>query len=94
MEQRRPYTFDRVMRILFTLCIIAAVVFALDALSGVLLPFLVACLIAYMLEPIVKWNKRWMHLKRRFLPVTFTLLEVLTVFGIFCWIFFPYLANE
>ncbi len=94
MEQRRPYTFDRVIRILFTLCIIAAVVFALDALSGVLLPFLVACLIAYMLEPIVKWNKRWMHLKRRFLPVTFTLLEVLTVFGIFCWIFFPYLANE
>ena len=51
---RRPYTFDRVVRILFSVVSLIAVLYLLDVLKGVLLPFLVACLIAYMLEPLVQ----------------------------------------
>ena len=95
MEYRRqPYTFDRVVRILFTVLSILAVLFLLNMLKEVLLPFIVACLIAYMLEPVVKWNIRWTHLKTRFLPVLLTLLEATMVVAVFCLIFIPYLVSE
>lgn len=94
MEERRPYTFDRVVRILFSVCGILIVIYLLDMLAGVLLPFLVACLIAYMLEPIVQWNKKLLHIKSRFIPVIFTLIEAFAAVGLFCWIFIPYVVNE
>lgn len=94
MPNRQPYTFDRVVRIVFSICIVLTVIWMLDVLRGVLLPFLVACLIAYMLEPIVRWNQRWTHSKRRFIPVVLTLVEALCLVGIFCWIFIPYLVSE
>lgn len=94
MEQRQPYTFDRVVRILFSVCGILVVIYLLDVLKGVLLPFLVACLICYILEPVVKWNMRWMHLRSRFLPVMATLLEAAAVLMLFCWFFIPYIVKE
>lgn len=92
--QRQPYTFDRVVRILFSVCTLLAVIYLLTLLKGVLLPFLVACLIAYMLEPIVKWNQRWMHTSNRFIPVMATLMESGIALGVFCAIFVPYLISE
>lgn len=91
---RKPYTFDRVVRILFTVCTLIAVVFLLDSLKGVLLPFLVACLIAYMLEPVVRWNMRWTGVKTRFVPVALTLFETCGVLAVACIIFIPYLLSE
>lgn len=92
--KRQPYTFDRVVRISFSVIGIVAALYILDALKGVLLPFFVACLISYMLEPIVKWNMRLLRLKARFLPVVLTLLEACLVVGIFSILFFPYLITE
>ncbi|MBD5358472.1 MAG: AI-2E family transporter [Bacteroides sp.] len=92
--QRQPYTFDRVVRILFTVLSVLAVLYLLNLLKDVLLPFIVACLMAYMLEPVVKWNMRWTHTKRRLLPVLLTMLEAAVVIGILCVIFVPYLVSE
>ena len=92
--ERRPYTFDRVIRIVFSICGLLVALYLLNLLKGVLLPFLVACLICYMLEPIVKWNMRWTHLKRRFVPVVLTLLEACVVVSAFCMAFFPYIISE
>ena len=92
--ERRPYTFDRVVRILFSVCALLATLYLLSILKGVLLPFLVASLIAYMLEPVVKWNQKWMRTSNRFLPVMATLLETCVIGGGFCAIFFPYLISE
>lgn len=58
------------------------------------MPFMVAMILAYMMEPIVLWNKKWLRCRRRFVPVMFTLLEVLTVMGTFGAIFVPYLISE
>ena len=91
---RQPYTFDRVVRISFSVIGIIAALYILDALKGVLLPFFVACLISYMLEPIVKWNMKLLHLKSRFFPVVLTLLEACLVICIFSMLFFPYLVTE
>lgn len=92
--ERRPYTFDRVARIVFTVCGLIAVIYLLDVLKGVLLPFLVSCLIAYMLEPVVRMNMKILHIKSRFLPVALTLLESCVAIGVFCVVFIPYLVDE
>lgn len=77
----RPLTFDRVARIVFSLAVAAAVVWLIYYLREALLPFGVGCLIAYMAEPLVQWNMRWTHLRRRLLPVLLTLLEIAVVLG-------------
>ncbi len=94
LYQRKPYTFDRVVRIIFSVCAIVATLYLLDLLKDVLLPFLVACLIAYMLEPVVKWNMKWLHIRTRFVPVVITLLEACIIAGGFLAIFIPYMISE
>ena len=46
----QPFTFDRVVRILFTVAVIVAAVWIISILSNVLLPFCVACLIETALK--------------------------------------------
>ena len=72
MEERRKYDFDRVVRIVFAAVCVVAVVYLINYLSGVLLPFFVACLLAYIIHPLVKFNRRWMHCKNNVLPVVVT----------------------
>lgn len=91
---REPYTFDRVVRIFFSFCGLLIAVYLLFVLRGVLLPFMVAMLLAYMMEPVVLWNRRWTRCRRRFIPVMLTLLEVIVVLGVFGAIFVPYLIQE
>ena len=94
IQQRTPYTFDRVVRIFFSVCGVLIALYLLYVLKGVLLPFMVAMLLAYMLEPIVLWNRKWMHCRKRFFPVMVTLLQVVVVLGVFSAIFIPYLVSE
>ncbi|MDE6085818.1 MAG: AI-2E family transporter [Muribaculaceae bacterium] len=90
----KPYTFDRVVRIIFSLALVAAIVYLLDILKGVLLPFFVACLIAYMLEPVVQYNRKLVRVKGRILPIAITLFEVLLIFGLLGYFFIPSAFNE
>ncbi|MDE6009948.1 MAG: AI-2E family transporter [Muribaculaceae bacterium] len=92
--RRKPYTFDRVTRIVFSVIGIVAALYLLNSLRAVLLPFLVACLLAYILEPVVLFNMRILRMKSRFIPVVVTLIEVIAVVTIFCIIFIPYLVEE
>ncbi|MDE7382045.1 MAG: AI-2E family transporter [Muribaculaceae bacterium] len=90
----RPYTFDRVVRIIFTICGVLIALYLLNILKDVLLPFVVACLLAYMMEPMVRWNLKWTHLKGRFIPVVLTLIEVIAIITVFGALFVPYLISE
>ncbi|MCM1319312.1 MAG: AI-2E family transporter [Muribaculaceae bacterium] len=91
---RRPYTFDRVVRIFFSVCAILGIVYLLNLLKGVILPFLVSCLIAYTLEPLVQWNIRLIRAKGRFLPVLMALIEVSAVICTALAILIPYVSTE
>lgn len=75
----RPYTFDRVVRIIISVVSILAAVWLVDILKSVLLPFCVAWLIAYLLEPFVQYNKRLLRVRKRWLPIFMTLFEVLLI---------------
>ncbi len=90
----RPYTFDRVVRILFTLAIAAGVLYLLNLLKGVLLPFCISCLIAYILEPFVQHNRRILHLKGRFLAIVLTLFEATAILAILGWLCIPSVIKE
>lgn len=48
---QREFTFDRVIRILISLSIIALLVYALSYFSEVLIPFFIALVLAYLLNP-------------------------------------------
>lgn len=91
---RRPYTFDRVVRIFFSVCAILGTLYLLNILKGVILPFLVACLIAYTLEPMVQWNMRITRQKGRLLPVLLTLVEVTALTSLALVFLIPYIADE
>lgn len=91
---RRPFTFDRVARIFFTIICIAVALWVINYLRGVLLPFLVACLLAYILDPIVEFNRRLLHLKHRGFASILTLVIVFGVITAACWVLFPYLVSE
>lgn len=90
----RPFTFDRVARIMFTIAIVFAVLWLINILKDVLLPFLVACLIAYMLEPVVQHNRRLLHLKGRTTAIFVTLFELLFFLGVICYFLVPMIMDE
>ena len=94
MEERRKYDFDRVVRIVFAAVCVVAVVYLINYLSGVLLPFFVACLLAYIIHPLVKFNRRWMHCKNNVLPVVVTLLMVIGIISGAMYVLLPYIYDE
>lgn len=93
-DLKRIYTFDRVVRIIFSTLVIVGIVWLLNYLRGVLLPFLVACLIAYIIHPFVKWNSKLLHIKSNTLAVLVSLFELLIVLGGILAFLIPYIVSE
>lgn len=91
---KRIYTFDKVVRIIFSTLVIVGIVWLLNYLRGVLLPFLVACLIAYITHPFVKWNSKFLHIKSNTLAVLVSLFELTIVLGGIMAFFVPYIVSE
>ena len=75
----RPFTFDRVVRMLITLAVVIASVWLINELRSVLLPFLVPWLVAYLLEPFVQYNRRLLGVRNRWLPILMTLFECVLI---------------
>lgn len=94
MSATRPYTLDRVVRILATLAILAAAIWLINILKNVLLPFCVACLIAYLLEPVVEFVQRITHLKGRIIPVLLTLIVATFIIFLLGYFFIPSIVKE
>lgn len=90
----RPFTFDRVVRIIIGICVIIGVVWMVNILSNVLLPFCLACLIAYILEPFMEFNRKLLHLKGRVLATFITLFEVAFFITVLCYLFIPSVLRE
>lgn len=75
MEQKK-ITFDSFIRGMVTVAIIVGIVMLLNRLSGVLLPFFLAWLIAYLLFPMVKFFQYRCRLKYRILGILCTFITV------------------
>lgn len=90
----RPYTFDRVVRILAGVALLAGAIWLVNSLRNVLLPFCVACLIAYLLEPVVELIQRVLHLKGRVIATLLTLIGVTAIVVLLGHIFVPSVVKE
>ncbi len=91
---RRPYTFDRVVRLVLSALGVIGAIWLIDILSSVLLPFVVAWLIAYLLEPLVQYNRKLLRVRRRMLPVMITLFECVLLLSAVSVFVVPSVLNE
>lgn len=94
MTSSRPFTFDRVIRILIFIAGIIGAIWLIDTLEYVLLPFCLACLIAYLLDPLVEFNRSVNRLKGRAIATFLTLLEVTLFIGVICYFCVPSILGE
>lgn len=90
----RPFTFDRVVRIIIGISLVVVAVWMVNRLSNVLLPFCLACLIAYILDPFLEFNRRLLHLKGRVIATFITLFEVAFFIAVLCYLFIPSVLKE
>lgn len=90
----KPFTFDRVVRILFSILIIGAVIYILAVLRTALLPFLIAWLLAYILQPFVVFFQYKIGLKNRVLSILGVMLSVILVIGLITWAVIPSISEE
>lgn len=92
--RRRPFTFDRVVRIIITIAFVVGAIYLINRLRNVLLPFLVAWLIAYICEPFVQYNRSIFHIRRRFPAIALTLLQATLLILALCVVFVPSIVDE
>lgn len=89
----RPFTFDRTIRLLISLLAFGASIYFLFVLKDVLLPFLVAWLLAYLLNPLVRFYQNKLRLAHS-LAVVLTLLSVAGILALLGILLVPLIENE
>lgn len=94
MSNSRPLTFDRVARYIFAIAIVVGLIWLINILKNVLLPFCLACLIAYLLDPLVEFTRKLLHLKGRVIAIFITLIEVTFLIGLLIYFFVPSVIKE
>lgn len=93
-SRRIFWTQDKIVWTIVVVCLIVGIFWLLKRLSDVLLPFFAACLIAYLLNPLVVFFQKKVRIRNRLLAVVVTLLVVCGVlFGI-GWLCAPMIVSE
>ncbi|NCC11013.1 MAG: AI-2E family transporter [Bacteroidia bacterium] len=77
--EKKKITFDSFIRGIITCIILIGILMLIDRLSGVLLPFFIAWLIAYFLYPLVCFFQYKLKIKHRVAAILCSLLTVLLV---------------
>ncbi len=74
---QKKITFDSFVRGILTTIIIVGVLYLIDKLSSVLLPFFIAWLIAYMIYPAVCFFQNKLHIKNRALAIITVMILII-----------------
>lgn len=75
----KPFNLDRTVRLTLGMIVLVVLALLIDRLSGVLLPFFAAWLVAYMLNPIVDFVQYKLKVKNRLASVLIVLLLLIGV---------------
>lgn len=92
--QQYYWNIDRIMRLILGVVIAAGVLWLIYYLRDALLPFFAACVVAYLLQPLVTLNQRWMRTKGRVLPSFITVFEVTVIIAALLWLTIPTVLDE
>lgn len=87
-------TFDSFIRGVIIICLSAAGIWLINYLSGVLLPFFVAWIMAYMLYPLVHFLQNRLRLRSRVLSIIVALLLVISLLAGFITLIIPPIIEE
>lgn len=90
----QPYNLDRTVRLVINCVLFLGLIWLVNTLKGVLLPFCVGCLIAYIFEPFVQFNRELLNLRGRVIATLVTLFEVVFFFTVLCYFFIPMVVHE
>lgn len=90
----KEITFDRFVRILGIVLLVCGVLYTMNFLSSVLLPFFVAWLLAYLMYPIVKFVQYKLHVPTRALSIIVALVFVLAVIGGVFYLIIPPMIDQ
>lgn len=94
ISKKMKYTFDRVVRLVIALAVIVAIALLVNRLSGVLLPFLIGWLLAYLIHPMVKFVQYKMRVKNRGVSIFISLLTIAIACIALFWALVPAVATE
>ena len=92
MTEHRPYTFDRVVRILLSVGILVGLIWLIGYLSDVLIPFTVALLLAYLTNPLVTLVQK--KIPNRAAALFISLLGLIAVTVLLGLLVIPMIAGE
>ncbi len=87
-------TFDQVIRWCISIAVLVVLYLLIARLSGVLLPFLVSWVIAYMLNPLVTFLQVKCRLKNRILSIIVALAVVIAIVAAMIAIVTPMIIDE
>lgn len=88
------WNIDRIMKLIIGIAIAVAIILLIGRLSDVLLPFFVACFIAYILQPLVDLNRKLTHEKGRAFSSILTVIEVMAILAGIIYLFLPHVIKE
>lgn len=91
---QKEITFDKFIRWTGIILIIAIVLFLINYLSEVLIPFFVAWVFAYLLYPIVKFIENKLHIRVRGLSIVLTFIFVASVIGLIVYLIIPPMIDQ
>lgn len=89
----KPFTFDRVIRLLITIGFSIGFLWLINYLSGVLIPFVIALLLAYIIHPLVDFFQHKIKIPRSG-AIAASLLSIIGVVVVLSWIFIPMINKE
>ena len=87
-------TLDKLVRWGGIAISIIAVYYLVNILSGVLLPFFIAWLLAYLLNPMVKFVQHKMRVRSRILSIIITMIAVIAVVGLVILLIIPPMLEQ
>ena len=90
----KEITFDRVVRWLIVGLIATALVWLVNRLSSVLLPFFIAWILAYMIHPFVLFLEKKCRLRYRVVSIVVALLIVFAVLALAVFLVVPPIVEE
>ena len=90
----KPFTFDRVMRIVFGIALISGLVYLVTLLRNALLPFLIAWLLAYMMQPFVKFFQYKLRLRSRILSIMALFVSMVLIITLLVVMVVPSITEE
>jgi predicted PurR-regulated permease PerM len=90
----KPYTFDKVTRMIIAALVIAGLILLVRYLSNVLIPFFIAVLLAYLIDPLVQFVQKKMRVKHRGISVLLSLLFLTLIISAIMWWLIPQFIAE